>query len=119
MKLNLPVNGLVACVNGVVWNPWVIVGNSNNNPMKCNGYALITINTAQNGLKVCANSPVPSGWYTSGSWAFYICDPYDQTNLYKSPMLTARATPSGAGPVYVQHGNDAVASGWPAQKQKP
>lgn len=103
MRLNLPSDGMTVCVNGVVWSPWVITANGSANT-SCNGYGTVQISKAYDGIRICKNSPIPSGWYTSGSVTWYQCSPYSQTTLYKAQTFSRMPT----GTTYEQHGDEAV-----------
>jgi hypothetical protein len=94
MKIHLPSNGMLACVNGVLWTPWVITQNESGS-VSCGGYAAIVIYQPSQALNICDNSVVPSGWYAVQTGNEYI---------YKSTS----AAVIGADATYVRDGNTAI-----------
>jgi hypothetical protein len=107
MTLYKAQNGLRACVNGVLWSPWVITVNALTNT-SCNGYGQIEIAQPSEGLRICRNSVIPSGWYVDGPYDFYICAPYQAETLHKLPSLAPQKVQSQSSIVYLQDGKTAI-----------
>lgn len=107
MTLTLPTStNLAVCNISVMWEPWVITANAQQ-PGSCANYGVVIITQASEGLSVCGNSPIPSGWTATNTGSTSVqCTPYPVQVLHRAAAV---ATATEAASVhYVRSGDSAV-----------
>jgi len=106
MTLSLPTNNIAICSPSVIWNPWVITANALTTG-QCGGYGISTIAQASEGLAICSNSPIPSGWTATGGSSSVQCQPYLVQTLHRVAVMSSGTDGTWH---YIKQGDTAVPS---------